>query len=273
MTNHSHIHPDYQTLVFLEIEQGIYQLSINRPKVLNALNLTCLEEINTFLDIVEHDSELRILLITGNGEKAFVAGADIGYMNQLDAHQAQSFSEYGNQTFSRFCQLKVPVIALVRGYALGGGCELALSCDFILAAENASFAQPEVNLGILPGFGGSQRLARRIGVNHALELIMTGRNINCDEALKLGLINHQYPADELTKAGLELARRLIHKSSYALGAIKQLMHAGINLPLPQALALESQTFALTFAGQDRHIAMQAFIEKRQASFQPSLKNK
>jgi len=269
MTFHSRAHPDYQTLVFLEVEQGIYQLSINRPNVLNALNLTCLEEINTCLDLIEQDSEIRILLITGMGKKSFVAGADITYMAQLDAHQAQAFSDYGNQTFSRLSQLKIPVIALVNGYALGGGCELALSCDFILAAETASFAQPEINLGILPGFGGSQKLARKIGLNQALELIMTGRSISSDEALHLGLINHQYPADELAQEGLELARRLIHKSPYALAAIKQLIHDGLNLPLNHALSLESQTFALTFAGQDRQVAMQAFLNKSQASFKPS----
>jgi enoyl-CoA hydratase len=269
MTYHSKVHPDYQTLVFLEIEEGIFQLSINRPKVLNALNLACLDEINICLDLIEQNSDVRILLITGAGEKAFVAGADIAYMNQLDAHQAQTFSDYGNQTFSRFSRLNMPVIALVNGYALGGGCELALSCDFILAAENASFAQPEINLGILPGFGGSQKLARRIGVNQALELMMTGRSISSDEALQLGLINHQYPANSLSQEGLELARRLIHKSPYALAAIKQLIHEGLDMPLNQALSLETKTFALTFAGQDRHIAMQAFLEKRKVSFKPS----
>jgi len=269
MTFHSRAHPDYQTLVFSEIEQGIYQLSINRPKVLNALNLVCLEEMNTCLDLIEQDSEVRTLLITGMGKKAFVAGADIAYMAQLDAQQAEVFSSYGNQTFSRLSQLKIPVIALVNGYALGGGCELALSCDFILAAETASFAQPEVNLGILPGFGGSQKLARKIGLNQALELIMTGRSINSNEALQLGLINHQYPADELALEGLELARRLIDKSPYALAAIKELIHEGLNLPLTHALSLETKAFALTFAGQDRQVAMHAFLNKNQASFKPS----
>lgn len=258
--------PQFETLLLTELERGIYQLSINRPKVLNALNLNCLEEINTCLDWIESHQEVRVLLLTGTGEKAFVAGADINYMATLDAQQAESFSQYGNQTFSRFNQLSVPVIGLVNGYALGGGCELALSCDFILAAETATFAQPEVNLGILPGFGGSQRLARRVGLNFALELIMTGRNIKSPEALALGLVNHVYTADQLHQEGLKLARSLAHKSPYALASIKKLMHEGVNMPLDQALMLESQSFALTFAGNDQQLAMQAFLEKRQVSF-------
>ncbi|WP_084616217.1 enoyl-CoA hydratase-related protein [Marinomonas sp. S3726] len=248
------------------LETGVYQICINRPKVLNALNLQCLEELNACLDLIERNSDVRVLLVTGAGEKAFVAGADIAYMKQLSAQEAEDFSAYGNQTFSRFSQLKVPVIALVKGYALGGGCELALSCDFILASDKACFAQPEVNLAILPGFGGSQRLTRRLGLSLALELVMTGRNIKSDEALKLGLVNHVYPADSLNEAGLELAKGLTHKSPYALAAIKQLMHQGENIPLDQALKLESQSFALTFAGNDREVAMQAFLDKSQASF-------
>lgn len=258
----------YQHLNLTELETGIYQLSINRPKVLNALNLECLNELNACLDTLEKEANLRVLLITGTGDKAFVAGADITYMSELSSQQAYEFSQYGNQTFSRINQLKVPVIALVNGYALGGGCELALSCDFILAADNACFAQPEVNLGILPGFGGSQRLARKIGLSQAMELIMTGRNVKSDEALQLGLINQCHPADALSQAGLEMARRLIHKSPDALTAIKRVMHQGFNMPLEHALPLESHTFALAFASYNRHLAMQAFLNKSPISFKP-----
>ena len=256
----------FETILLERLEAGIYQICINRPKVLNALNLACLEELNACLDLIESSPDVRVLFIRGAGEKAFVAGADIAYMKQLTAQEAEAFSAFGNQTFSRFSQLKVPVIALVNGYALGGGCELALGCDFILASDKACFAQPEVNLAILPGFGGSQRLARKIGLNLALELVMTGRNIKSDEALKLGLVNHVYTTETLAEAGLALAKSLTHKSPYALAAIKQVMHQGINTPLDQALALESQSFALTFAGNDREVAMQAFLDKSQASF-------
>lgn len=259
-------HHDYKNLKLAELDKGVYLLSINRPSVLNALNLDCLEELNLCFDKLENDSNLRVLLITGEGEKAFVAGADISYMKTLSPQQAYAFSEYGNQTFSRLSQLSVPVIGLVNGYALGGGCELALSCDFILASEKASFAQPEVNLAILPGFGGSQRLSRKIGLNRALELTMTGQSIKAKEALEIGLINHVYPAETLLPTGLELAQSLVHKSPYALAAIKSLLHKGSEAPLDQALSLESHAFALTFAGEDRDIAMQAFLNKEQVSF-------
>ena len=196
----------FKNILLEQPETGIYLLTVNRPKALNALNAATLDDIASALKVVAVDEKARVLLVTGAGDKAFVAGADIAEMKDATIEEGRAFSEQGMQVMHALEALPVPVIALVNGYALGGGCELALACDWILAAENAVFGQPEVNLGILPGFGGTQRLPRRIGPARALELLTTARQVKAAEALAMGLANHIFPASELKAKGLEMAR-------------------------------------------------------------------
>lgn len=245
-------------------ETGIYLLTVNRPKALNALNAATLDEIAAAVKKVAADDAARVLLVTGAGEKAFVAGADIAEMKDTPVEQAQALSERGMQVMHALEALPVPAIALVNGYCLGGGCELALACDWILASDAAVFGQPEVNLGILPGFGGTQRLPRKLGPALALELLTTGRQVGADEALRIGLANHVYPAAELRAKGLELARTIASKGPVAVRLVKQAVQRGGNLDLYSACALETDLFARAFATQDQKEGMRAFLEKRPA---------
>jgi enoyl-CoA hydratase len=247
-------------------EPGIYLLTVNRPKALNALNAATLDDIASAIKAVAADDRARVLLVTGAGEKAFVAGADIAEMKDATIEEGRAFSEQGMQVMHALEALPVPVIALVNGYALGGGCELALACDWILAAENAVFGQPEVNLGILPGFGGTQRLPRRIGPARALELLTTARQVKAAEALAMGLANHIFPASELKAKGLEMARVIAAKGPVAVRLVKQAAQRGGNLDLFTACALETDLFARAFGTQDRKEGMAAFLEKRPARF-------
>ncbi|MEH6579889.1 MAG: enoyl-CoA hydratase-related protein [Amphritea sp.] len=253
----------------IELQQnppGIYCLSINRSKVLNALNKATLEEIDQALQLIRGNGDARVLLITGSGEKAFVAGADIEYMSHLSPLEAKAFAELGMAVFRQLETFKIPVIALVNGYALGGGCELAMACDFILAAENARFGQPEVNLGVTPGFGGSQRLTRLVGRPIALELLFSGRMMDAREALQRGLVNHVYPQQELMQRGLSLAAEIAEKSSTAQQLTKQLVQRGQDLDLENACVMESDLFGLSFSTEDRREGMAAFLENRPPSF-------
>ncbi|OUR75544.1 enoyl-CoA hydratase [Marinomonas sp. 42_23_T18] len=247
-------------------EGGVYCLTINRPKVLNALNKATLEELNQVLDQLEDNKLARILLITGAGDKAFVAGADIEEMSQLTVFEAKCFSEYGMTLMRRLENFKLPIIALVNGYALGGGCELAMSCDLILASDNAKFGQPEINLAVTPGFGGSQRLTRLVGRPMALELLYTGRLFNVNEAMRLGLVNHVFPQPELMQEGLKIASQISGKSRMALQLIKQLVQRGQDVPLDNACIMETDQFALSFSGPDQTEGMGAFLEKRAPEF-------
>jgi len=249
-----------------EIRIGIYCLTINRPKVLNALNADTLREMDIALDLLSAASSARVLLVTGAGLKSFVAGADIEHMSRLSPMEGKAFAEEGMRIFRRLETQKIPVIALVNGYALGGGCELAMSCDFILAAENAKFGQPEVNLGITPGFGGSQRLTRLVGRAMAMELLVTGRIITADEALRYGLVNHIYPQQQLMAQGLELAAMIVSKSSSAIHLTKQLVQRGQDLDLDNACVMESDLFGLSFSSDDRREGMKAFLENRPPVF-------
>lgn len=256
----------YQDILLEPIEAGVVRLTINRPKVLNALNRATLEEIDQALDLLEADKNTRLLLITGAGDKAFVAGADIEEMRQFSALEAKAFSAFGLGVLRRLENAPFPVIALVNGFALGGGCELAMSCDLILASDNAKFGQPEINLGVTPGFGGSQRLSRLIGKPMALELLYTGRLIGAEEAKKLGLINHIYSQDELMNQGLLLAKQISSKSRIGLKLIKQLVQRGQDLPLDNACIMESDQFGLSFSSPDQTEGMAAFLEKRAPNF-------
>lgn len=256
----------FNNLLLEQPENGVYRLVINRPKVLNALNTATLQEMDSAIDQIKADEKARVLLVTGAGDKAFVAGADIAEMQKLSALQGKAFAEQGQALLRKLETLPIPVIALVNGFALGGGCELAMACDFILAANSARFGQPEVNLGVTPGFGGSQRLTRLVGRALALELIISGRIIKADEALQRGLVNHLYPADQLQQQGLELAIQLAQKSRTAMQLSKQLVQRGQDLDLDNACVMESDLFGLSFATEDRQEGMAAFVENRPAKF-------
>ena len=256
----------FQNILLEQPEAGIWLLTVNRPKALNALNAATLGEIAAAVAKVAADDAARVLLVTGAGDKAFVAGADIAEMKDIPVEQAQALSEKGMQVMHALEALPVPVVALVNGYCLGGGCELALACDWILASDTAVFGQPEVNLGILPGFGGTQRLPRKLGPARALELLTTGRQVKADEALRIGLANHVCPAAELDAKGLELARTIASKGPAAVRLVKQAVRRGGDLDLYTACSLETDLFARAFATHDQKEGMRAFLEKRPAKF-------
>jgi len=256
----------YQNILLEPIEQGLYLLTINRPKVLNALNAETLSEFRSAVAKVAEDRSARVLLITGAGEKAFVAGADIKAMQQLNPIQARALSQQAQEAFSALEALAVPSVAMVNGFALGGGCELAMSCDWILASEKAVFGQPEVSLGIIPGFGGTQRLSRLVGRAMAMELIVTGRHVLAKEARTMGLVNHVYPATSLMDESLSMARLIASRGPVAVRLAKEAVQRGQDLDLDNACALESQAFALCFGTTDQGEGMAAFLEKRKPDF-------
>lgn len=237
-------------------------LTIDRPDALNALNSALLDELGRALDAVEPD--IRCLIITGAGEKAFVAGADITEMKDFDAAGAQLYADKGNLVFRKLELLPMPVIAAVGGYALGGGCELCLACDIRLCADTAAFGQPEVGLGITPGFGGTQRLPRLIGSGLAKEMIYTAARIDAQRALAIGLVNAVYPAAELMEQALTLARKIARNAPVAVQNSKIAVNDGVECDLDSALALESRLFARCFETQDQKNAMQAFADKGKA---------
>ncbi len=245
---------------------GIVRLTITRPKALNALNSAVLAELGTVLDELECRDDLRAVLITGDGEKAFVAGADIAEMRDKTPEQARTFAGQALRTIKRLETLPVPVVALVNGFCLGGGCELALACDWAVASDNAIFGQPEVGLGVIPGFGGTQRLPRRVGPAMAIDLVTTGRKIDAAEALRIGLVNRVMPQAELEAYAEELTKQLSGNGPEAVRGAKQAVHDGLDQDLDSALALETSLFALCFAGEEQTEGMSAFIEKRKPSF-------
>jgi enoyl-CoA hydratase len=256
----------YTNLTLATPEPGIYLLTINRPKSLNALNADTLDEIAAAVAEVGGDSGARALLVTGAGEKAFVAGADISQMQNFDSAQAQAFSERGNRTFRALEMLPVPVVALVNGYALGGGCELAMACDWIVASERAMFGQPEVNLGVVAGFGGTQRLTRLVGRAMAMDLLVTGRMVKADEALRIGLVNQVVAPEQILEKGLEIARSIASKGPVAVRLTKQIVQRGQDLDLANACQQEAYAFGLCCATEDQKEGMKAFLEKRPAKF-------
>ncbi len=257
---------NFKNLLLEQPEPGVYLLTVNRPQALNALNAATLMELALAIAEVAADTAARVLLVTGAGEKAFVAGADISEMVDFSAGQAQVFSEQGMQVMHALEALPVPVIALVHGYALGGGCELALACDWIIASDRAVFGQPEVNLGIPPGFGGTQRLARRVGRARALDMITTARQVKAEEALAIGLVTRLVPAGELRNTGLAIARTIAAKGPVAVRLAKQAVVQGGDMSLANACAHETAMFALAFATEDQREGMQAFLGKRPARF-------
>lgn len=256
----------YQNII-LEKEENLAILYINRPAALNALNKDTLKEIRVALGIVAEDKSISGLIITGTGDKAFVAGADIAYMQPLSATAARSFSDYGESTLRMIELMEKPVIAAINGFALGGGCELAMACDIRLASESALFGQPEVGLGVIPGFGGTQRLPRLIGEGRAKELIFTGDTINSAEAYRLGLINHIYPPEELMNQARKLVRKIASKAPLAVGYAKYAIGRGIQVDLDTSMGIESDMFGMCSATADQKEGMKAFLEKRKPVFQ------
>jgi enoyl-CoA hydratase len=253
---------------YLDVQQnnGIATLTFNRPGSLNALNSGTLRELHDALKRVAEDENIRILILTGAGDKAFIAGADITEIQKLSPLAARKFAQLGQAVISQLQQLPIPVIAAVNGYALGGGCEMALACDFIYAADTATFGLPEIRLGIIPGFGGTQRLPRLIGANLARELIFTGKYLTAPEARDAGLVNLCLPADQLMAGVSEVAREIAKKGRASLRAAKDAIRQGLNCDLNTGLEIERDAFALCISNSDAREGTTAFIEKRAAHF-------
>ena len=250
------------THVLLEKKEHIAVATINRPKALNALNSEVLSDLNELVDTVTADPDIYALVITGSGEKAFVAGADIGEMSTLTKEGGEAFGKHGNDVFRRIETLPIPTIAAINGFALGGGCELSMSCDIRICADTAVFGQPETGLGITPGFGGTQRLARLVGPGMAKQMVYTARNIKADEALRIGLVNAVYPLAELYTAAEKLASQIAANAPIAVRAAKKAINEGLDLPMDEAVVVEEKAFGSCFETADQQEGMGAFLEKR-----------
>ncbi len=253
-------------LILFETENGVATITINRPKAMNALNPQVVGELDQAIKMIAADDSIKGVIITGSGDKAFVAGADIAAMVQMNALEGRKFSLMGQRVFFALEALDRPVIAAVNGFALGGGTELAMACDFVYASENAKFGQPEINLGIIPGFGGTQRLSRLVGKSRAKEMCMTGVIISAQEALAIGLVNKVLPADQLMAEVKKTAQTIASKGSVAMRAIKYLIDSGFDMALERAVPMEAECFATCFASPDQKEGMSAFLEKRKANF-------
>jgi enoyl-CoA hydratase len=254
------------TNLLLDKADGIATVTINRPKSLNALNAETLRELQTVFAHLAEAPEVGVVILTGAGEKAFVAGADIAAMQPLDATTARRFARLGHEVLHAIEKGPKPVIAAVNGFALGGGCELSMACDLRFASENAKFGQPEVNLGVIPGFGGTQRLARLVGKGRALELVLSGAMIDAAEAWRIGLVNKVVPQAELLGAARELAATILAKGPLAVRLAKEVVTGGLEMDLDRACAWEADLFGFCFATADQKEGMTAFLEKRPAKF-------
>ncbi|MBW2518890.1 MAG: enoyl-CoA hydratase/isomerase family protein [Deltaproteobacteria bacterium] len=253
-------------LLLIEKEAGIALLTFNQPKTLNALTVQTFSQLHELLIELAEDPEVRVLILTGAGEKAFVAGGDIGHLATLDAEGAKQFALLAQGVLNEIETFPKPVIAAINGYALGGGCELAMACDLRIAAETARFGQPEVNLGIIPGFAGTQRMARLIGKGKAKELIFTGDMISAEEAYRIGLVNRIVPAAELIDEARRLALKMMNKSGTAISIAKEAIDNGLEMEFLRASRYEADLFALCFTTEDCHEGISAFLEKRQPKF-------
>lgn len=249
----------------LEEQDELRILTISRPEALNALNKEVLDELSEAVGKLEQDVAAQALIITGEG-RAFVAGADIGAQSVLDVSGGREWGKYGSRILRRIELLEIPTIAAVNGFALGGGCELAMSCDIILAGEKAKFGQPEVGLGITPGFSGTQRLARRVGLGKAKELIFTGDIIKADEAETIGLVNEVVPQEELLAEAVAMAKRMTKNAPIAVKYAKAAIDRGYDADMDDAIRIENELFAMCFATEDQKEGMRAFLEKREAKF-------
>lgn len=252
--------------VTLELRGPVAVLTLENPGKLNALSIEILDELDGHLDAVESDDAVRVVVITGAGEKAFAAGADIGHMREATVQQARDYAERGHELFARIEAFGKPVIAAINGFALGGGCELVLACDIRLASDNARLGQPEVNLGIFPGWGGTQRLPRLTSPGFAKELIFTGRHVTADEAKAAGLVNHVYPLAELLDRAVAMGEEIAKKSPLAVSVAKGLVNQAMEGGYREALAQELAAFGDAFASEDQREGMAAFFEKREPHF-------
>ncbi len=248
--------------LLLEVENGIALLTINRPKSLNALNSETLAELNTCLAELENNEEVKVVILTGSGEKSFVAGADISEMVNATPAEGRKMGLLAKEAFGRLENMPQITIAAVNGYALGGGCEISMACDIRVASENARFAQPECGLGILPGFGGTQRLPRLVGKGRAKELIFTCDQITAEDAYRMGLVNHVVPQAELIDYCKAMAGRIMKNGPYAVSLAKQAINTGMDTDLDSGLKLEANLFGLSFSTADKKEGMTAFLEKR-----------
>jgi enoyl-CoA hydratase len=252
---------DYQNIL-LSVENDIGILTINRPKVLNALNVETLKDIQAGIREVKENPAIKVLIIVGAGDKAFVAGADIQEMKEMNSIAALAFSKLGHETMKMIQDLDRPVIAAVNGFALGGGLEIALACDFIYASENARFGLPETGLGVFPGFGGTQRLPRAIGKARAKELIMTAKMVNAQEAYALGIANRVIPAATLLEETKKVAAQIAANGPVGVRLAKAVVNSGANVDLAEACSIESIAFSVCFSTEDQKEGMRAFAEKR-----------
>jgi enoyl-CoA hydratase len=256
---------NYQNLL-VEIKNRIAVVKINRPDKLNALNSATMNELKNVFTGLDKDESVYVVILTGSGEKAFVAGADISELNKLDTISGKEFSEKGQEVFGIIENLSKPVIAAVNGFALGGGCEIALACHIRLASVNAKFGQPEVNLGIIPGYGGTQRLTRLINSGRAVEYILTGDMINADEAYRLGLVNHVYPQDELMDKAFELAMKIIAKGQTSVRLAIKAVNIVDEVSCKEGQNFEASLFAICCGTEDFKEGTSAFLEKRKPEF-------
>ena len=251
--------------VILEVADQIATITISRPEALNALNNETMYELRDCLADLEKQKDVRVIILTGAGDKAFVAGADIAEMLQESAAEGRDLSYLGIETFTKLENMPQVTIAAVNGFALGGGCELTLSCDLRIASERAVFGQPETGLGIIPGFGGTQRLSRLIGKGRAKELIFTCRKVKAEEAYQIGLVNKVVPAEELMDEAYKMARRILKNSGFAIKMAKSVINTGLDMDLNSGLRLEADAIGLTFSTHDKVEGMTAFLEKRPAN--------
>ncbi len=259
----------YENIIYT-VEEGIATITFNRPKALNALNADLLKELSVALDAIAADEEIRVLVLTGAGQKAFVAGADISELATFNPLQAKLFGKQGQATLNKLQALAIPAIAAVNGYALGGGSEMALACDFIYASENAMFGLPEISLGIIPGFGGTQRLPRLVGINKAKEMIFTGKMVPAAEAAEIGLVNKVCAPEALMDEVFKTAKVIAAKGRVALRAAKQAINSGIHTDLTTGCGIELDAFALCMASEDAKEGTAAFLEKRKPVFKGRL---
>lgn len=255
----------YNNLIF-EVQDSIGILTINRPKVLNALNQETMQELKDLVEKIAADKTVGVVIVTGSGEKSFVAGADISQMQPMSALEGRQWGRFSQGVFNAIENLPQPVIAAVNGYALGGGCELAMCCDMRIASEKAKFGQPEVLLGVVPGFAGTQRLPRLVGKGRAKELLFTGNQIDAAEAYRIGLVNKVVPAEQLMDVAKEWAKIILSRGPVAVQLCKAAVNEGMDMDFESGQAYESEVFGLCFATQDQSEGMAAFVEKRKALF-------
>src|SRR5215510_8638891 len=253
--------------ILLQKKDSIAYVTVNRPKVLNALNMATMEELRSAFHGIKNDKDIRVVIFTGSGEKAFIAGADIGELSKHDAVSGKEYTHKGQSVLDLIENLGKPVIACINGFALGGGCEIAMACTMRLASENAKLGQPEVKLGIIPGYGGTQRLPRLVGTGLAMQMLLTGEMISAQEAHRIGLVNEVLPGDKLVSRAEEIATKIITNAPLAIQYCMEAVNQGINMTLPEGLFLEATLFGICCASEDKKEGTTAFLEKRAANFQ------